>query len=164
MSSRLNATVPLFVVDLCGRLSNHDLDDLDPCPVPSAQPTRQKLGRVAYERQKHVRLTRAEVGELAAAYQAGASVPELATSYGIHRTTVLLHLERYGIQRRSAGPKLTEEEVRQAAAFYAEGESLATVATRFGVNASTIKRGFDKVGVKTRPGPADAGRPNRQSR
>ncbi len=148
------------LVDLSGRLSNQDLSVLDPCPSLSGRSAQPDVGRGAYERQKHVRLGPEEVRELLDVYRAGTSVTELATAFGIHRTTVLLHLERHGVDRRPARRRLTDEDVAQAVAFYADGESLATVATRFEVNASTIKREFDRARIRTRPGKGGPARRN----
>lgn len=137
-------------MDLSGRLSNHDLATFDPYSSPSGQSTQLSQGREPYQRQKHVRLSGNQAEELLSLYTAGSSVSELARRYAIHRTTVLLHLERHGVDRRPATRRLTGGDLKQAAAFYAAGESLATVAGRFGVNASTVARAFRSAGLPTR--------------
>jgi hypothetical protein len=48
-------------------------------------------------------------------YEAGASHPVVAKSFGINRTTTLLHLERRGVRRHANERKLSDEDVRVAA-------------------------------------------------
>jgi len=50
--------------------------------------------------QRQRRLTPSEIVSLAQEYAAGATVNRLADRFGVHRTTVLMHLERQGISRR----------------------------------------------------------------
>ncbi len=78
-------------------------------------------------------------------------MPDLPGKYGIHRTTVLLHLERNGVSRRPSTRKLTDDDVAMAAAAYAVGDSLATVGARLDVNASTVARAFRRAGLPIRP-------------
>lgn len=104
------------------------------------------------ERQRQVRLTVAQVDELAAAYQAGSSVRELVERFGVHRTTVLDHLKRRGVPRRPAVRKLTDEQVQEAAEFYRVGNSLVTTGKKFGVDGATVAREFERAGVTTRRG------------
>ncbi|MDZ7733900.1 MAG: helix-turn-helix domain-containing protein [Acidimicrobiia bacterium] len=99
------------------------------------------------------RLTGNEVDQLVAAYEAGASMTEVAALYHIHHTTVLLHLRRRGVPTRANVRKLTDQDAHRAARYYQSGESLATVGKRFGVDAQTIRREFAKAGLETRPRP-----------
>jgi DNA invertase Pin-like site-specific DNA recombinase len=55
-------------------------------------------------RQHQKRLDYAEIAQLIAEYQAGASTYQLATRFGIHRTTVTHHLRTQGIQMRWSNP------------------------------------------------------------
>lgn len=53
--------------------------------------------------QKQVRLSAEQVQTMAADYQSGMTVEQLAKSYGIHRTTVMIRLEQAGVPRRHSG-------------------------------------------------------------
>ena len=100
--------------------------------------------------QKQRLLSENQVSELVRQYVEGASVSDLVTEFGIHRTTVLEHLERRAIPRRRNVRKLTDADVERAAKCYVAGDSLRTVAFRFGVDASTISRELRKAGVELR--------------
>ena len=91
-----------------------------------------------------------EVVRLLQDYVAGQSVGQLTKRYQLHRTTVLEHLERGGLQRRPNVRKLTDAQVQCAAKLYASGSSLVSVAEHFGVNARTISREFEEAGVPVR--------------
>ena len=91
-----------------------------------------------------------EIDHLVAAYTAGHSVAELAAELGVHRTTILHHLEQRGIARRRFVRKLSDFDVAKATADYAERESLATIASRLDVDPETVRREFLKAGVKRR--------------
>lgn len=97
------------------------------------------------------RLADAQVSDLIYRYQGGATVNTLASHFGIHRTTVLNHLERSGISRRRSDRKLTDVLVTLAGDYYREGHSLAQTGTKFGVDAATIRREFAKHGIQVRP-------------
>ena len=84
-------------------------------------------------------------------YVAGHSVSRISKTYNLHRTTVLEHLERNGVDRRPLVRKLTDEQVAQATQLYATGISLVDVAAQFDVNAATIRREFTKAGITIRP-------------
>lgn len=102
-------------------------------------------------RQRQLRLSKAQVDELTASYQAGSSVRELVEQFGVHRTTVLDHLKRRDVGRRPAVRKLTDEQVQEAAEFYCAGNSLVATGKRFRVDAATIAREFKQAGVSMRP-------------
>lgn len=106
---------------------------------------------LADRRELAPRLTDAQVSDLIDRYQGGASVNTLASHFGIHRTTVLNHLERRGIRRRRNDRKLTDILVELAGDYYREGHSLAQTGTKFGVDAATIRREFAKRGIQVRP-------------
>ncbi len=101
--------------------------------------------------QKQVRLSDTRVAELVTSYQAGQSVSQLTTLFGINRETVLEHLKRAGVPRRPHVRKLTDELVGEAAELYAAGLSLVKVAAHFRVEAATIRREFSAAGVPVRP-------------
>ena len=84
-------------------------------------------------------------------YGEGASIDGLARRYGIHRTTVIHHLDQVDIARRRVVRKMTDETVTRAAARYREGASLAIAAAEFGVHTRTLAREFRRAGVAIRP-------------
>ena len=84
-------------------------------------------------------------------YVAGHSVEQLTKSYSLHRTTVLEHLEKNGVERRRNIRKLTDQQVAEAAQLYATGISLVHVAEQFDANEGTIRREFANAGVVVRP-------------
>ena len=75
----------------------------------------------------------------------------LARRYGVHRTTVIHHLDQAGITRRRVVRKMTNASVALAAARYEQGASLATVANEFGVHQRTPARELRRVGTSIRP-------------
>ena len=78
----------------------------------------------------------------------GASIDELAVTFGIHRTTVMTHLDRGGAERRTG---LIELHLDEARGLYESGSSLARVAEHFGVDAETVRRAFKNAGISLRP-------------
>lgn len=99
------------------------------------------------------RLTPSELEAVAAAYQHGRSLHELAREFGVHRRTVADHLERLGVARRVNLPKLTSTDIERAASQYQAGDSLATVGKILNVDASTVQRALKRAGVAIRPQP-----------
>ena len=97
------------------------------------------------------RLSRVEVDQLIDDYREGASIDGVARRYGIHRTTVIGHLDRAGIGRRRVDRKMTDESVARAAARYEQGASLAVVAGEFGVHQRTLARELRGAGASIRP-------------
>lgn len=89
--------------------------------------------------------------QLIAAYTAGDSVEQLAERFGVHRTTVIAHLDRRKIERRTAPTAWDHAALTAAAASYVSGESLAAVAARFGVDPSTVANRFRRAGIAIRP-------------
>jgi hypothetical protein len=97
------------------------------------------------------RLTAGEVDDLIEVYKAGATVPQVVEQFGIHRTTVLAHLERRDVPRRPETRKLTGEQVADAGKLYASGLSTVKVGAIYGVDAETIRKAFIRSGLKLRP-------------
>ena len=96
------------------------------------------------------RLAGHNVDELVRDYIAGSSIDSLAVHLGVHRTTIINHLDRRGIERRKSVRKMNDRSVRQAAKRYEAGESLKVAAARFGVDAKTLAREFRRAGVPIR--------------
>ena len=89
------------------------------------------------------------VAELVEAYQQGGGIDELARQFEVHRTTVMAHLDRSGVDRRRRG--LTPGQVAEASTLYAGGWSLARVGRHFNVNAETVRVVFRKNSMPVRP-------------
>ena len=68
------------------------------------------------------RLTDTGIDDLVARYEAGSTIETLAHQFGVHRTTVMTHLDPHGIPRR-APRKLTDQMVTAAAQRYASGDA-----------------------------------------
>jgi hypothetical protein len=97
------------------------------------------------------RLTDTGTDDLVARYEAGSTVDALAREFGIHRTTVMAHLERRGIPRRSPR-KLTDSLVTEEAQRYRGGNSLDQIA---GTSASRPPRSHENsVSPASSSGPA----------
>jgi DNA-binding CsgD family transcriptional regulator len=109
-------------------------------PAPGSKP--QSLHRVAKRLKEH------QVKALVEAYKSGATVYELADSFGIERRTVSNILKREGVETRWR--RLTEEDIDEVVRLYATGLSAARIADRFGVNADTVRYQLRKRGVKMR--------------
>ena len=99
------------------------------------------------------RLTPSQLEALAARYQSGRSLNDLAREFGVHHRTVADHLERLGIARRVNLPKLSAADVKRAVTRYRAGESLAIVGKALNVDASTVQRDLKRAGIKIRPRP-----------
>lgn len=84
-------------------------------------------------------------------YIAGSSIDSLAVHLGVHRTTIIGHLDRRGIERRKIVRKMTGRSVQQAASHYRSGESLKVVAVRFDVDEKTLARELKRAGIEIRP-------------
>src|SRR5665213_311539 len=94
-----------------------------------------------------------EVAAVAAEYQNGRSLDDLAREFGVHRRTIADRLERLGVARRVNLPKLTPTDIERAVRQYQAGDSLATVGKRLNVDASTVQRALKRAGVAIRPRP-----------
>ena len=97
-------------------------------------------------RQVQVRLSQAEIDELCCDYRTGLAVVQLVRKYAVHRTTVMEHLERQGVNRRQNVRKLTDADVRRAARMYKAGSSIIRTAAEFGVSERTMRRELAEAG------------------
>jgi transposase-like protein len=110
-------------------------------------------------RKRVKRLRPARIDELVDAYEAGATLTELAQDHGIHEDTVARLLRSRGVRlryRRLDDPA----DVERAKVLYESGMSLAAVGRELGVDATTVQRAFKKAGVARRP----ASMPRRERR
>lgn len=102
------------------------------------------------------RLSDIEIAELVATRTAGAQINELAEQFGIHRATVITHLERAGLPgRRWPGRTLTPEQIQAAGALYATGLNLIEVGERLDVDRRYLRKALPAAGFALR-------RPGRQ--
>jgi AraC-like DNA-binding protein len=126
--------------------------DSRPRHGPRSSPSEEK-GRLSNPVQR--RITDAEIDDLVTRYETGSTIKELAREFGIHRTTVMGHLERRAIPRRSPR-KLTNQIVGQSAHRYSSGETLAEIAEHLNVAPSTLTRELRLAGIpikrRGRPG------------
>jgi uncharacterized protein (DUF433 family) len=99
-------------------------------------------------RQNQTKLAVEQVSELIAMHEQGAPIDELAVTFGIHRTTVMMHLHRAGAERRTG---LVQRHLKEARGLYESGSSLARVAEHYDVDAETVRRAFKNAGLSLRP-------------
>lgn len=130
-------------------------DTRDGAPEGPSGAVREEEGRLsnpvgaAPTRRVQRRLTPTETDEMLAAYDAGDRVIDIAARFGVSRTTVIDHVGRRGLPRRSdAG--WSDDELRAAANLYANGHALAAVGHQFGVDASTVANRFRRAGLPVR--------------
>src|SRR4051794_38221271 len=90
---------------------------------------RRPQRKPARQRQAQRRLTVEQVEQLVADYQAGADMKQLASSWGLHRTTVAAQLRRAGVELRRQG--IPEDQLADAIRLYGEGWSLQRLAERY---------------------------------
>ena len=98
------------------------------------------------------RLEPDRVAELLVAYEGGVSINDLAEQFGLHRSTVLDHLNRSPARRRY--PALDKHGVAVTIELYHNGLSLRDVGLTLGVHASTVRLALSKAGtaIRTRNG------------
>lgn len=88
-------------------------------------------------RQRQRRLTEAQTVEMAAKYEEGATVYELAAEFGCHRTTVAERLKKAGVVLRGQRP--TPEAIDSMAHLIASGLSPHAVGKQLGICANTAR-------------------------
>jgi hypothetical protein len=74
---------------------------------------------------------------------------ELASEFGIHRTTVSSHLAGQGVQVRRGG--LDEEQTAEAVRLYEQGWSSGRLGKRFSVSPDTVLTVLRRAGASIRP-------------
>ena len=89
-----------------------------------------------------------ELTHLAADYQAGMTVYELAAKYRISRETVSKHLHRMGVEIRRQG--LNEQQAIEAVRLYGEGLSAFRIGERIGAQHNTVRQELIRRGVRMR--------------
>ena len=94
----------------------------------------QLLGPI---RQRQRRLTTAQVAEMAAKYEAGATVYELAADFGCHRTTVADRLKKSGIEMRLQSP--SPNAIESMVQLFKSGLSPQEIGEQLGFCANTVR-------------------------
>lgn len=140
-------------VDLLGQLSNPS--DQVKQGIPTLErPDLMAIGSSSNRPGRHVRrLSPTEVDTLIGRYRDGGTVNGLAGEFGIHRGTVMDHLRRHGIPRRSDAMRWTPEQLAQVTDLYREGLSAAAIGSQYGLDPSTVSKRLKRAGVKLRPRP-----------
>ncbi|MBA8794624.1 lambda repressor-like predicted transcriptional regulator [Friedmanniella endophytica] len=85
---------------------------------------------------------------LAAEYQAGISMSELAQRWRMHRTTVAAQLRRAGVELRRQG--VPDGQLAEAAQLYLDGWSCHRLGERYGCDAEAVRRKLVRYGVPMR--------------
>ena len=80
---------------------------------------------------------------------AGEPIRDIAARHSVHRTTVIGHVTRRGLPRRS-DQGWSDRELRIAVDLYAGGHSLAAVGQYLDVDAATVANRFRRAGVPVR--------------
>jgi AraC-like DNA-binding protein len=91
-------------------------------------------------RQRQRRLTEAQVVEMAAKYEAGATVYELAADFGCHRATIAERLKKVGITMRFQSPN--SEAIDSMVRLYTSELSIQEVSEHLGFCANTVHNGL----------------------
>lgn len=74
---------------------------------------------------------------------------ELASEFGIHRTTVSSHLTEHGVSVRRGG--LDQDQTAEAVRLYEQGWSSGRLSEKFGVSADTVLTVLRRARVSIRP-------------
>jgi DNA invertase Pin-like site-specific DNA recombinase len=102
------------------------------------------------------RLSDEQEQELLALYEAGATSDELASRYGIYRSTVPRIVRRLqgqvNAKWRRAPRKFTDEEIAEMARLWESGTSQNAIAKQFGVGQVVVSRVLQRAGVESHPG------------
>jgi transposase len=138
-------------VELLGRYSNHAYQGerighlLNMVPKDHLEPKTRTIKQV------HRRLRPAEIDELVAAYQAGATLRQLSEQFQVHRASISIILERQNVPRRYR--MVERERLQRAIRDYQDGKSIISIATELGVSGDTVRKALGRAGVKLRPRP-----------
>lgn len=138
------------MVELIGWLSHPDALSSEILRDPSSEgePAESSRNSASTVRQGQRRLGSEEVARLVQAHLDGALVTELASEFGVHRSTVASILDRHGIgDRRDV---LQPQAIQHAVELYEAGLSLATIAQHLGVHPSSVDYRLRKMNVTLR--------------
>ena len=91
------------------------------------------------------RLGEADLDALVAAYEAGATGRQLATQFGLARSTVILLLKQRGIVVRH--PRLTSDEIAEIVRWFQSGVTQAEIGRRIGRDKGHVWHVLRRQGV-----------------
>jgi lambda repressor-like predicted transcriptional regulator len=123
-------------------IQNHLQDIMPRLDTPSEY---QEVPR----RRRITQLTTDDYAKIAMAYEAGASMPEVAQRYGLHKATVSEILQRLGVESRDRR-FFTAVQTEIVCQQYMAGASLGQLATLYGCYPTTIMRTLERAGVARR--------------
>jgi Helix-turn-helix domain of resolvase len=90
-----------------------------------------------------------QASELVGSFRVGVEVKRLAAMYGVNRSTVATHLQRFDVRRPRT--KLHRSDIDRVVGLYAEGWTIAAIAPELGVGATTVRRALLRAGATIRP-------------
>jgi len=97
------------------------------------------------------RLLVGQEGDVVRAYEAGATIIELAARFDCSRTTIADVLRDRGVELRARGPRSPlEGREAEVVAAYEGGASVRELVERFGANQRTIRKVLGDAGVVMR--------------
>lgn len=79
----------------------------------------------------------------------GDLIRDIASRHGVHRTTVIGHVTRSGLPRRSRHG-WSDQELQTAADLYATRQSLAAIGEHFGIDPATVAKRLRRAGMPIR--------------
>lgn len=106
---------------------------------------------VRLEARENRKLSPAEVAELIAHYQQGASIRSLSQAVGMHEQTVRAHLRRQGVNLRPLRALTDTQEIEVVRLYVEEMWTLAELADKFGVGQGTVRNVLVRRGITRRP-------------
>lgn len=130
------------MVEVLGRYSNHADQGKRIEELLQIVPAGIKVVKTR-TRQLQQRLSPAEAEKLVADYESGVGIKKLAVRYHIHRHTVGMILDRYGIIRRPRG--IPPERLGEVIASYQAGSSLAAIAAELSVAPGTVRLALQRA-------------------
>jgi DNA-directed RNA polymerase specialized sigma24 family protein len=133
------------------------LSSLDLTELLSNPTRRRRRPKSQTLKQPNVRLRPEQVADLLVQYKGGTSLAALASTFGIHESTVKAHIRRAGATMRPVR-KITAEQVREMVQLYErDGWSTAQIGQHLGCDKKTVNRHLKQVGIQLKP----PGRPTR---
>ena len=83
-------------------------------------------------------------------YRDGLTIMQVCQRVRVHRTTILRHLSRLGVE--TGHRKLSNVDVAECAIRYEAGETCRQIAVDYGAHPDTVRRRLIDFGVSMRPG------------
>lgn len=109
----------------------------------------ETLPNIATEiHQTQKRLSNTEIAQMIAAYNAGASMRDLAKQFGCHKITISNRLKNAGVKLH--GVPANKKQIDEMVRLYESGLSLADTGKRVGVSANTVLRYLRQRRIETR--------------